>query len=408
MAKVRALSAPPKTFGSLEIALIVAFIASHDPYGRRADPVELSERTAQMTLTVSSRSTMHKRMIAARNLGLLEIEVPSKSDRSGGWTGHCYRLGRVARTERGRWRGLAGEFFENGFVSESLVPVGAMHYDALGRDGRWLTYLLLLRAEGSAVSASEVFCAARGLLRSEQLVSRQLYRLSGLGLAEVSVSGGDGVLRYQALASPDVLAGVARKQGWTDRILALKMRIADEQLGRSMVSSQILEMRCCYCGFDGPSETFEHVPPTHWTGTKRAGLLLPACLSCNTSHGPKIRSVRHLSVGQPRPQQILQSVDDWNTLSSLSDLDLLKAFEPAFVSLVRRYRDSIMLDDLDQALSAAVDLAPIAEAVRQGYLDVVNGQTGELRTIEVPSWFPVWLARAVTETVPRAATILPI
>jgi hypothetical protein len=102
---------------------------------------------------------------------------------------------------------------------------------------------------------------------------------------------------------------------------------------------------------------------------------------------------------------VLDSRLEWETLTSLDDLTLLKSLEPAFVSLIREYRDSMKTDNPERALEAAESLAPIAEAVGQGFLEVVDAGSGEMHSVEVSGNFAVWLAHAVTVTVPRAAIL---
>ena len=97
MADFQALSVPPTTLGTLDVALVVAFVAHHDPHGRRVNGVELSERQAQKLLAVASRSTMHKRLRSAQDLGLLEVVSLSGTGDLGRNTGNTYRLGPVAR-----------------------------------------------------------------------------------------------------------------------------------------------------------------------------------------------------------------------------------------------------------------------------------------------------------------------
>jgi hypothetical protein len=287
---------------------------------------------------------------------------------------------------------------------KALESGGALLYDALGRDGRWLTYSLAASCSGVPVSPEEVFAAARGLLRSEKLVLSQLERLVDLGLATRVVSKPTDRPRYIAHGL-ETLGIVAAEQGWESRYQRLERHISNEQLGLTSITVQIRELPCCYCGREGPSGTIEHVPPQHWTGTKKAGLLLPACSDCNQPDGPKIGKVPRLCIGRPAPRLVLDSRLEWETLTSLDDLTLLKSLEPAFVSLIREYRDSMKTDNPERALEAAESLAPIAEAVRQGFLEVVDAGSGEMHSVEVSGNFAVWLAHAVTVTVPRAAIL---
>ena len=346
---------------------------------------------------------MHKRLRSAQDLGLLEVVTLSGTGDLGRIMGNTYRLGPVARKERGRWVSLGNQFFSKDGLARALERTGALLYDALGRDGRWLSYSLAARGSGESVSVSEVFAAAKGMLRSEGLVSSHLERFVVLGLATHDVPAPDGALRYTVHGLP-VLAEVAETQGWVARYRKLQQQVSNDQLGLTSLTAQILNMRCCYCGREGPSETIEHVPPQHWTGTRQAGLLLPACGDCNQPDGPKICTVPPLSVGRPDPR-VLFSRDEWEVLMPFNDVEVLKAFEPAYVLLIREYRDAMKLDNPERALEAAKSLAPIAEGVRQGFLEIVDRETGEMRTVEVSQNFAVWLAQAVTETVPRAAIL---
>lgn len=402
MAEIEALRALPTTFGSVDIAVLVAFIAHHDPNGRRAKGVEWSERQAQKLHAVGSRSTIHNRLRLAQELGLLEVAEPSGTGTLGQTTGNSYRLGPTARRERKRWVSLGETLFSAGGMFKALESSGVLLYNALGRDGRWLTYSLAVSCSGVPVSPAEVLAAARGLLRSEKLVLSHLERLVDLGLATRVVTGPGDQPRYVA-HELETLGIVATEQGWETRYERLERHISNEQLGLTSVTVQIRELPCCYCGREGPSDTVEHVPPRHWTGTKKAGLLLPACNDCNQPDGPKIGKVPRLRIGRPNPRLVIGSRLEWETLTSLDDLTLLKSLEPAFVSLIRVYRDAMKTDNPERALQAAQSLAPIAEAVRQRFLEVVDAGSGEVRSVEVSGNFAVWLAHAVTATVPRAA-----
>lgn len=402
MTKINALPAIPKVNGGPDIALIVSFVALYDPDGRRAKPVELSERYAQRMLTISSRSTIHKRMVKACDLDLLYVDKRSHVLDSGERAGNGYRLGPIARDEKKRWSALGKVLHGvDGFV-EPVRAVGAMLYNALGRDGRWLSFSLLGAAGGEAVTAAEVFDASHGLLRSEKLVVKHLKHFVVLGLATVGEPSSGSACRYRPVEA-SVLSDVAEVRGWTSRHLALNKRIDVERTGRTSIQARIALLPCCYCGASGPS-TLEHMPPSHWTGDNRAGLFLPACKECNSGLGAMIRGLEASCVGRCEPRFEIESEDIWAAVFDAEDMNVLKMLEPWFVGLVRNYRDAGWTGDVEAAFLAAKGVAPLAVAVREGRLELFNSRC-ELRVVKVPEDFAFWLARAVTEVVPRAVPL---
>jgi hypothetical protein len=85
----------------------------------------------------------------------------------------------------------------------------------------------------------------------------------------------------------------------------------------------------------------------------------------------------------------------------------LKALLFGFVIHARSYRDAISTGRLRDAEAAAEALAPIAQAVREGTLTLIDEKSGEVRHVKMDPEFPVWLARQVVDVVPRAPMALP-
>lgn len=180
----------------------------------------------------------------------MEIAEPSGTGTLGQTTGKSYRLGPTARRERGRLVSLGEALFSAGGMFRALESSGALLYDALGRDGRWLTSSLAASCSGVPVSPAEVFAAAQGLLRSEKLVASHLERLVDLGLATRAVSRPGDQPRHSAHGL-ETLEIVAAEKGWETRYQRLERHISNEQLGLTSITVQIRELPCCYCGREG-------------------------------------------------------------------------------------------------------------------------------------------------------------
>jgi len=85
----------------------------------------------------------------------------------------------------------------------------------------------------------------------------------------------------------------------------------------------------------------------------------------------------------------------------------MKANLFGFLALARSYRDAISTGQLLDAVIAAKELAPIAQAVREGTLTLIDIEGGQIRHVEVDPHFPVWLARQVVDVLPRAPMAVP-
>ena len=88
-------------------------------------------------------------------------------------------------------------------------------------------------------------------------------------------------------------------------------------------------------------------------------------------------------------------------LQGESDDEVLKANLFGIVASARTYRDAISTGQLLDAKIAAKELAPIAQAVREGTLTLIEEKSGEVRHVKMDPEFPVWLARQVVDVVPR-------
>lgn len=398
--------------GSLLATLLVAWIAFHDPSGRRRHGVELSERTAQLRFGASSRATARKAFRAARDGGFIAIVEPA-GPRPGkpGLRGHSYQLGLTARQERKRWSLLAEALFnsDDGLIAP-LMSSGFMLFNALGRDGRWLTLALLNRHGGAGSTAAELHAEAAGLLRSPELVVKHLDRFVDLGLASVERRRPKVSSRYVFVADDAYMTDLAWSEQWAPRYLDMERRIQDEQTRLTSLTSAVLELRCVYCGRPPGNDRFskmtiEHLPPQTWTSSREFGLLLSACLGCNTSLGGRLTHHKEPPDLSLQPRLPALDAEDWDTLSAMSDSEVLNSLEPFYTPSIRDYRDGVLTGDWKTARRAAVNLAPFSEAVRSGVLELVNRQTGELRVIDVPLSFARRVAYVAQDVVPRGAII---
>ena len=402
----------PRSMPPEKVVLLLAWVAFHQSRNRTSEPVEFAERTAQILLGVKSRTTIHKRFRPAQDDGWLKCEVPARVGRDGerNW-GNRYVLGPKAARDRKRWVAFGHWLFGEQGCLRPFQSSGLLVHAAFGRDNRWLTFSLLMDRGNQWSTSSQVYEAAGGLLRSEGLVGVQLDRFVEWGAAERRRSDSDGVSQFRAVASHVDLLAIARERGWTDSYADLEVNIANDRLGLSHVTAQIRALRCCYCGGKGDDVSgrceLEHLPPKHWTGTSQAGLLLPVCNGCNNAHSHQIKQTRRGLIGRREPQLRIVTAEEWAILSNHSDKEILKANLLGFGFHARRYRDAISTGRLRDAESAADALAPIAQAVREGTLTLIDVEGGEARHVEMDPEFPVWLAREVVDVVPRAPMAVP-
>lgn len=402
----------PRSMPPEKVVLLVAWVAFHQSRNRTSEPVEFAERTAQILLGVKSRTTIHKRFRPAQDDGWLKCEVPARVGRDGerNW-GNRYVLGPKAVRDRKRWVAFGHWLFGEQGCLRPFQSSGLLLDRAFGRDNRWLTFSLLMDRGNQWSTSSQVYEAACGLLRSEGLVGKHLDRFVEWGAAERRRSNSDGVSQFRAVASHADLVTIARERGWNDSYADLEVNVANDRLGLSHVTAQIRALRCCYCGGGGDEVSdqceLEHLPPKHWTGTDRAGLLLPACSRCNNAHSPAIKQTKRGLIGRCEPDLQVTSVEQWALLSDHSDMEILQANLFGFVAHARNYRDAISTGQLHDAEAAAEALAPIAQAVREGTLMLIDVEGGQARHVKMDPEFPVWLARQVVDVVPRAPIALP-
>ena len=389
-----------------KVVLLVAWVAFHQSRNRSSEPVEFAERTAQILLGVKSRTTIHKRFRAAQDDGWLQCEIPALVGRDGGrnW-GNRYVLGPKAARDRKRWFALGDSLFGEQGRLRVFQSSGLLIHRAFGRDNRWLTFSLLMDRGNQWSTSSQVHEAACGLLRSEGLVGKHLERFVGWGAAEQGPLDRDGVAQFRAVSDRDDLIAMADERGWNDSYADLEVNVANDRLGLTDATEQIVALPCCYCGGPGDDVSgrceLEHLPPKHWTGTFQAGLLLPVCNGCNNAHSHQIKQTKRGLIGRREPQIRVVSAEQWALLSSHSDKQVLKALLFGFVINARSYRDAISTGRLRDAVAAADALAPIGQAVREGTLTLIEEKSGEVRHVKMDPEFPVWLARQVVDVVPR-------
>jgi len=230
------------------------------------------------------------------------------------------------------------------------------------------------------------------------------------GVAEQRLSKSGGAKQFRAIASHADLLAIADERGWNDSYARLERNVANDRLGLTRVTEQIVALRCCYCGGRGDDVSgrceLEHLPPRHWTGTSQAGLLLPVCNGCNNAHSHQIKQTRRGLIGQRKPRLFVSS-EVLSLLQGESDSEVMKANLFGFLALARSYRDAISTGQLLDAVIAAKELAPIAQAVREGTLTLIDIEGGQIRHVEVDPHFPVWLARQVVDVLPRAPMAVP-
>ena len=394
-----------------KVVLLVAWVAFHQSRNQTSEPVEFAERTAQILLGVKSRTTIHKRFRPAQDDGWLKCEIPARVGRDGerNW-GNRYVLGPKAARDRKRWVAFGHWLFGEQGCLRPFQSSGLLLDHAFGRDNRWLTFSLLMDRGNQWSTSSQVYEAACGLLRSEGLVGKHLDRFVEWGAAERRRSNSDGVSQFRAVASHADLVTIARERGWNDSYADLEVNVANDRLGLSHVTAQIVTLRCCYCGGKGDDVSgrceLEHLPPKHWTGTSQAGLLLPVCNGCNNAHSHQIKQTKRGLIGPTKPRLFVPS-EALALLQGESDDEVLKANLFGIGASARTYRDAISTGQLLDAKIAAKELAPIAQAVREGTLTLIDVKGGQARHVKMDPEFPVWLARQVVDVVPRAPMALP-
>lgn len=386
--------------------LLVAWVAFHQFRNETRDPVEFAERTAQILLGIKSRTTVHKLFRSALDSGWLVCAIPARLERRGqrNW-GNRYVLGPRARRDRQRWMALGVWLFGERGALRPFQSSGLLLHDAFGRENRWLTLRLLMDRGSQWSTPSEIHEMAGGLLRSESLVGNQLARFVKWGIAVRSSSSRKDMPQFRATATHVDLLGVAEERGWSDSYASLQVSVTNDRLGLSLVTAQIAALKCCYCGSRGDPASgrceLEHLPPRHWTGSSQAGLLLPVCAKCNNAHSHRIKQTERGLIGPSKPRVVVESTEEWAVLSNHSDIEVMKASLFGYVGQAREYRDAIASGRLLEAEIAARKLAPIAQAVRDGTLTVIDLAGGRVRHLTVQPDFLVWLARQVSELLPQ-------
>ena len=396
----------PRSMPPEKVVLSVAWVAFHQSRNRTSEPVEFSERTAQMVLGVASRGPVHERFRAGQDDGWLKCEVPARVGRDGerNW-GNRYVLGPKAARDRKRWVAFGHWLFGEQGCLRPFQSSALLVHAAFGRDNRWLTFSLLMDRGNQWSTSRQVYEAACGLLRSRDLVKRQLEIFVRWGVAEQRMPRPGGAKEFRATADHADLLAIADERGWNESYARLDRNVANDRLGLTRVTEQIVALRCCYCGGPGDDVSgrceLEHLPPKHWTGTSQAGLLLPVCNGCNNAHSHQIKQTKRGLIGRREPQLLVTSAEEWALLSGNSDEEIFKALLLMFGPYVRRYRDAISTGRLRDAEAAAEALAPIAQAVREGTLTLIDVEGGEVRHVEMDPEFPVRLARDIADVVPR-------
>lgn len=398
---------------SEKVVLLVAWVAFHQSRNGTSEPVEFAQRTAQVLLGVASRGPIQDRFRLAQDDGWLKCEIPARVGRDGERNrGNRYMLGPKAARDRKRWVAFGDWLYGDQGCLRPFQSSGLLVDRAFGRDNRWLTFSLLVDCGNNWSTSSQVHEASCGLLRSEGLVGKHLNHFVRWGIAEQGPPNHDGIAQFRAVISGHAdLIAVADERGWNDSYSRIETNVANDRLGLTHVTTQIVTMRCCYCGGRGDDGSgrceLEHLPPKHWTGTSQAGLLLPACNRCNNAHSHQIKQTQRGLIGYCEPKLRITSAEHWALLSGHSDKEVLKANLFGFVTLARNYRDAISTGRLPEAETAAQALAPIAQAVREGTLTLIDDEGGQVRHLEVDPEFPVWLARQLVDVVPRAPMTVP-
>ena len=401
----------PRSMPPEKVVLLVAWVAFRQPRNGNLEPVEFAQRTAQVLLGVASRGPINKRFRPAQDDGWLVCEIPARVGRDGerNW-GNRYVLGPKAARDRKRWVALGYWLYGEQGCLRPFQSSGLLVDRAFGRDNRWLTFSLLMDRGNHWSTSSQVCEAACGLLRSKRLVKGQLDIFVRWGVAEQRLSKSGGAKQFRAIASHADLLAIADERGWNDSYARLERNVANDRLGLTRVTEQIVALRCCYCGGRGDDVSgrceLEHLPPRHWTGTSQAGLLLPVCNGCNNAHSHQIKQTRRGLIGQRKPRLFVSS-EVLSLLQGESDSEVMKANLFGFLALARSYRDAISTGQLLDAVIAAKELAPIAQAVREGTLTLIDIEGGQIRHVEVDPHFPVWLARQVVDVLPRAPMAVP-
>ena len=127
---------------------------------------------------------------------------------------------------------------------------------------------------------------------------------------------------------------------------------------------------------------------------------MPVCNGCNNAHSHQIKQTKRGLIGPTKPRLSVSS-KVLALLQGESDDEVLKANLFGIVASARTYRDAISTGHLPDAEIAAQALAPIAQAVREGTLTLIDAEGKQARHVKMDPEFPVWLAREVADVVPR-------
>jgi hypothetical protein len=360
--------------------LVIAWVAYHSSIANR-DKAEchLSVRHLEMIMSFSSMSVTEaclKRLMkrcVRRHSGWLEVSTPAA-----GAMGHHYCLGHRASGDTADWVAVGRMLFGAGGCLESYRTRPIFRGSGLGPEGCIVLACVERCGPVTPVEAVELLES----FLSESTVRKRLRVLESEGLVKRSGENLHTTRRLAQLVEQyeiqyDLVAGHLELHA---RLLGQSLKYQVEIQGGPQITTLKAALRkdaCFYCKSPAPPTggTVEHFPPAKWGGSDEESVLLPACHSCNKSHGPLIGRYSENVINR----DITQLVD---SSFSADDVDLWKN---AILVAANNYAAAMNARDVQQALDIAKSVpVSIWAALRRGSgsLRVVNGMTGEVNKPE--------------------------
>ena len=356
--------------------LVVAWVAYHSSIANR-DKAEchLSVRHLEMIMSFSSMSVTEaclKRLMKRRerrHTEWLEVSTPAV-----GAMGHHYCLGHRAAGDTAEWIAVGEMLFGAGGSLESYRTRPIFRGSGLGPEG---CVVLACVERCGPVTLVEVVELLQSFL-SESTVRKRIRIMETEGLLQRS---GESLFTTRRLAQMveqyeiqyDLVAGHLELHA---RLLGQSLKFQVDIQGGPQITTLKAALRkdaCFYCKTPAPltGGTVEHFPPIKWGGSDEESVLLPACHSCNKSHGPLIGRYSEDVINRDITQLIVSSL-------SVDEVELWK--DGALVAACN-YAAAMNARDVQLALDIAKSVpVSIWAALRRGSgsLQVVNGMTGEV------------------------------
>jgi hypothetical protein len=355
--------------------LVIALVAYEcSVAGRDKAECQMSVRHLEMRFSFSSRSVAEAclqrlmKRVVRKHTGWLEISTPAS-----GAKGHHYRLGHRASPMDDQWVEVGRALFGSGGALEPYRTRPIFRGHGLG-------------PEGCAVLACVERCGPLDMAELIELLSTFVSESTARKKLKLLVT--EGLVKCRGdryYTTRNVAALVERYEHDYDLVdshIAHHQRLLSQSLAFQVelqggpdiktLKSALRKTKCFYCGKRPrpEGETVEHFPPIRWGGSDESSILLPACIGCNLSHGPLIRSFS----GDVIDSTVSRLVID------LSPTELRHRLTDAMLIAASNYAAAMNRRDIDEALAIArTPVVSLWAALRRGPggLVLVNPLTGE-------------------------------